>query len=322
MLPTYCRLLEDNMLTGVIGTGHLGYHHARILAGMTGRTVPIFDTDNERMNKLASELDIRPCGNLDSLLEECDSVVVACPTQSHYHVVEKALKTGVHVLVEKPISATAAQGQEMVELADDMNLILAVGHSERFNPAILAAADLIDEPLFVEGHRMAPFNPRGTDVSVVLDLMIHDIDLVLSFVRSPVISVQASGVPVLSDNVDIASARIQFENRCVVNMTASRISREQIRKLRFFQHRNYVSVDFAARKVEAFRVVDGRIEPVPVTVSEGDALTAELNDFRMACETGCAPTVSGLDGLNALRSAQIISARIHEAMQDLLKPAE
>jgi predicted dehydrogenase len=274
------------------------------------------------MNKLASELDIRPCGNLDSLIEEWDSVVVACPTSSHYHVVLKALKAGVHVLVEKPISATTGQGQEMVDMADDMNLILAVGHSERFNPAILAAADLIDDPLFVEGHRMAPFNPRGTDVSVVLDLMIHDIDLVLSFVRSPVVSVQASGMPVLSDNVDIASARIQFENRCVVNMTASRISREQVRKLRFFQHRKYVSVDFAARKVEAYRMADGRIEPVFVTVSEGDALTAELNDFRMSCETGCSPTVSGLDGLNALISAQIISGKIQEAMEELPRPSE
>lgn len=312
------------MITGVIGTGHLGYHHARILGEITGRTVPIFDTDVERMKTLSSELDIRPCGNLDSLLEECNSVVVACPTSSHYHVVVKALKAGVHVLVEKPIAASTAQGQEMVDLAEDKNLILAVGHVERFNPAILAAAELIDDPLFVEGHRMAPFNPRGTDVSVVLDLMIHDIDLVLSFVRSPVVSVQASGVPVLSNNVDIASARIQFENRCVVNMTASRISREQVRKLRFFQPRNYVSVDFAARKVEAFRMVNKRIEPVSVAVLEGDALTSELNDFRMSCETGCAPTVPGLDGLNALRSAQIISARIEEAMEDLLKdiPAE
>lgn len=319
MLPTFCRHLEDNMITGVIGTGHLGYHHARILGEITGRTVPIFDTDVERMNRLATELDIRPCVHMDSLLEECDSAVVACPTSSHYHVVVKALKAGVHVLVEKPIAASTAQGQEMVDLAEDKNLILAVGHVERFNPAILAAAELIDEPLFVEGHRMAPFNPRGTDVSVVLDLMIHDIDLVLSFVRSPVVSVQASGVPVLSKNVDIASARIQFRNRCVVNMTASRISREQVRKLRFFQPRNYVSVDFAARKVEAFRMADGKIEPVPVTVSEGDALTSELNDFRMACETGCAPTVPGLDGLNALRSAQIISSRIDEAMAEMLK---
>ncbi len=310
------------MVTGVIGAGHLGYHHARILGEITGRTVPIFDTDIERMSKLAAELDIRPCNNLDSLLDECDSAVVACPTSSHYKVVLKALEAGVHVLVEKPIAADTEQGQEMVDLADRENLILAVGHVERFNPAILAAAELIDEPLFVEGHRMAPFNPRGTDVSVVLDLMIHDIDLVLSFIRSPVTSVQASGVPVLSNNVDIASARIQFENRCVVNMTASRISREQIRKLRFFQHRNYVSVDFASRNVEAFRMVGGSIEPVLVEVKQGDALTAELNDFRNACSTGSAPTVPGSDGLNALRSAQIISSRIQEAMKNVLKSAE
>jgi len=285
----------------------------------TGRTVPIFDSDDERMRKLTQELDVRPCASLDSLLEECDSAVIACPTSSHYQVVLKALNHDVHVLVEKPIAADTLQGQEMVDAAEENNLTLAVGHVERFNPAILAAAELIDEPLFVEGHRMAPFNPRGTDVSVVLDLMIHDIDLVLSFVRSSVVSVQASGVPVLSNNVDIASARIQFENRCVVNMTASRISREQIRKLRFFQPRKYVSVDFASRKVEAFRMVERKIEPLSVTVIEGDALTAELNDFRKACETGCAPTVSGQDGLNALRSAQIISARIQESMEEVQK---
>jgi len=310
------------MITGVIGTGHLGYHHARILGEITGEPVPIFDTDSERMHTLAAELDVRPCVSLDSLLQECDSAVVACTTSSHYQTVLKALNADVHVLVEKPISAGIQEGQEMVDLADDKNLILAVGHSERFNPAILAAAELIDEPLFVEGHRMAPFNPRGTDVSVVLDLMIHDIDLVLSFVRSPVVSVQASGVPVLSDNVDIASARIEFQNQCVVNMTASRISRDQVRKLRFFQHRNYVSVDFANRKVEAFKVVDRKIQPVFVTVSQGDALTAELNDFRLACDTGCSPIVTGLDGLNALRSAQIISSKINEALGKMVKSTE
>lgn len=307
------------MITGVIGTGHLGYHHARILGDITGRTVPIYDTDTDRMNELASKIDVRPVSRLDALLEECDSVVVACTTSSHYNAVMKALKAGVHVLVEKPIAPTSEEGRKMVELAEVADLILAVGHVERFNPAVLAAADLIDAPLFVEGHRMAPFNPRGTDVSVVMDLMIHDIDLVLSFVRSPVVSVQASGVPVLSNNVDIASARIQFENGCVVNMTASRISREQIRKLRFFQHHNYVSIDFASKKVEAFRVHEGNIEPVGVTVTDGDALTAELNDFRMACETGCSPTVTGDDGLIALRSAQIISRKIQEATAEVLK---
>jgi len=307
------------MITGVIGTGHLGYHHARILGDLTGSRIPIFDVDVERMNKLSSELNVKPFRDIDSFLNECDSAVVACSTSSHYQVVLKMLEAGKHVLVEKPIAADTLQGQEMVDLAEENNLVLAVGHVERFNPAILAAAELIDEPMFVEGHRMAPYSPRGTDVSVVLDLMIHDIDLVLSFINSPVISVHASGVPVLSDNVDIATARVQFRNRCVVNMTASRISREHVRKLRFFQRRKYVSVDFASRKVEAFKVVDNTIEPISVPVTDGDALTAELNDFREACLTGCSPTVTGLDGLKALRSAQIISTEIQNAMEEVLK---
>ena len=307
------------MITGVIGTGHLGYHHARILGNITGSKIPIFDIDTERMNMLSSELNVKPFGDIDSFLNECDSVVVACSTSSHYQVVLKTLDAGKHVLVEKPIAADTSQGREMVDLAQENNLILAVGHVERFNPAILAAAELIDEPMFVEGHRMAPYNPRGTDVSVVLDLMIHDIDLLLSFVHSPVISVHASGVPVLSDNVDIATARVEFKNRCVANMTASRISREQVRKLRFFQRRKYVSVDFASRKVEAFKVAGNTIEPISVSVSDGDALTAELNDFREACTTGRSPTVTGLDGLKALGSAQIISTEIQNAMKEVMK---
>ncbi|OPL18503.1 MAG: hypothetical protein AVO35_04015 [Candidatus Aegiribacteria sp. MLS_C] len=311
------------MVTGVIGAGHLGYHHARILGELTGGTVPVFDTDGERMRTLASELDVRPCTGLESMLEECDSVVVATSTSTHHQVVMKALDAGVHVLVEKPIASSAAEGREMVLKAEDSNLVLAVGHVERFNPAIMAASELIENPLFIEGHRMAPFNPRGTDVSVVLDLMIHDIDLVLSFVRSQVASVQASGMPVLSGNVDIASARIQFENGCVVNMTASRISRERIRKLRFFQPRMYVAVDFAAREVEAYRLQGDSIMPVTVEVPDSDALTEELRDFRNACSTGGAPVVSGREGLNALISAQIISGRINEAVENLMgRPTE
>jgi len=301
-------------MTGVVGTGHLGYHHARILGGLSGGTVPIFDVNADRMKELESELDVRACRSLEELLDLCDSIVVACTTVEHYQTVLKALNAGVHVLVEKPIAATVEEGLEMVDMAASKKLVLAVGHVERFNPAIVAAAELIDEPLFVEGHRMAPFRPRGTDVSVVMDLMIHDLDLVLSFVRSPVESVHASGVPVLSNNVDIASARIQFENGCTVNMTASRISREQMRKLRFFQRRSYVSVDFASRRVEAFKVSDdGSILPVHVTVGDSDALTAELRDFRSACSTGTPPTVTGEEGLRALRSAGTISEAIEKA---------
>ncbi len=300
------------MLAGVIGTGHLGYHHARILSELTRKTVPVYDIDRDKMERLAGDLEIRPCNDLESLLDACEAVVVATTTSSHHEVVLRALDAGVHVLVEKPLASSTAEGHEMVEKAAEKNLILAVGHVERFNPAIMAAAGLIENPMFVEGHRMAPFTERGTDVSVVFDLMIHDIDLVLSFIDSPVESVHASGTAVLSSNADIANARIGFRNGCVVNMTASRISNDRIRKLRFFQHRRYVSVDFASRTVEAFGLTDGRIEPIPVDVPDKDALTEELKDFIKACSGGSAPTVTGEDGLKALTSAQVISGKIEE----------
>jgi predicted dehydrogenase len=305
--------LEDEM-TGVVGVGHLGYHHARILGTLSGEPVPVYDPRPERAAQVASELPVLVTGSLGQLLDLCGNVVVACTTSAHFEVVMTALEAGCNVLVEKPIAAVPEQAEVMVAKAAGLGLVLAVGHVERFNPAILAAAGLISDPLFVEGHRMAPFKPRGTDVSVVMDLMIHDIDLVLSFVRSPVVSVHAAGVPVLSDQVDIASARISFENGCVANMTASRISRDQMRKLRFFQRRSYVSVDFAGRSVEAYRVEPGgMILPVPVAVADGDALTAELMDFLAACSGTGRPTVTGEDGLVALRSAQRISAAIEEA---------
>jgi predicted dehydrogenase len=230
----------------------------------------------------------------------------------------RALEAGRHVLVEKPLASTADEGREMVQLAEGKGLILAVGHVERFNPAITAAADYIDSPLFVEGHRMAPFKPRGTDVSVVMDLMIHDIDLVLSFVRSPVKEIHASGIPVLSNNIDIASARMKFENGAVVNMTASRISAVPVRKLRFFQPRMYISVDFAERSVSALRLEGESIVPLPLQVVEADALTAEISDFLSACSNGTVPVVSGSDGLRALEVASIISDRLNESLSSML----
>ena len=306
-------------MTGVIGIGHLGYHHARILGQLAGGVpVPVYDSDPERSAKVASELPVTVCDSPGALFDRCDDVVVACTTSFHHEVVMGALDAGCNVLVEKPIAADPDQAREMVNRAREQDLVLAVGHVERFNPAIVAAAGQIGEPVFVEGHRLAPFQPRGTDVSVVMDLMIHDIDLVLSFVRSPVATVHAAGVPVLSDNVDIASARISFENGCVANMTASRISMEPLRKLRFFQRRGYVSVDFAGKSVEAWRVSPGgAIHAVPVLVHEGDALTAELKDFAKACSTGSRPTVTGEDGLVALLSAQKISSAIEEAASAL-----
>lgn len=302
-------------MTGVCGVGHLGFHHARILKGLTKGNVRIFDRDTERLDFVSEELSIEKASSLDELLEISDTLVVASITTSHHEVVMKALNAGLHVLVEKPIASTVEEAIEMVELAESKGLVLAVGHTERFNPAVIAAASLIANPLFIEGHRMAPFRPRGTDVSVVMDLMIHDIDLVLSFVHSPVVSVHASGVPVLSNNVDIASARISFENGCVANMTASRISRNQLRKLRIFQKNNYISLNFAEKKVSALRFFDGDIVPVPVEIDDCDALTAELNDFLNAVKFDIEPAVTGRAGLGALRSAQIISTEIEKAIK-------
>ena len=306
------------MRLGVAGTGHLGFHHARISRDLA-ESVHIYDTDSARMEKVAQELGVPGTASLDDLIEESDALIVAATTTAHHKVVTEALRAGKHVLVEKPLASTAPEGEEMVRIADEKGLVLAVGHVERFNPAITAAAELIQGPLFVEGHRMAPFKPRGTDVSVVMDLMIHDIDLVLSFVRSPVSEIHASGIPVLSDKIDIASARLLFENGAVVNMTASRISAVPVRKLRFFQPRMYVSVDFAGRSVTALRLEGESIVPVPVPVTEADALTAEISDFLAACAGGTAPVVTGSDGLRALQVAQVISERMSSSLASTLE---
>jgi predicted dehydrogenase len=301
------------MRVGAVGTGHLGYHHARILRGLADRVV-IHDADAGRMEEVAGELEVEAAGSLEDLLERVDAVVVACTTSAHHGVVMEALSAGRHVLVEKPIAAEVEQAREMVDGARKRGLTLAVGHVERFNPAVVAAEPLIAEPLFVEGHRLAPFGRRGTDVSVVMDLMIHDLDLVLSFARSEVREVHASGVSVLSDRVDIANARLMLENGAVVNMTASRISREPMRKLRFFQRDSYVSVDFAGKSVEALRLSGSAIVPVPVHVRDHDALTAELEDFLAACDGGT-PAVPGEDGLRALEVADRVVRSVRAAQQ-------
>jgi predicted dehydrogenase len=293
------------MRVGVAGVGHLGFHHARILRDLSDE-VRIFDTDAERAAIVSGTLGTGMAGSLADLLAWCDAVVVACSTSSHHRLVMEAIAAGRHALVEKPIASDSLQGDEMALAAESARLVLAVGHSERFNPAVVAASGLLESPLFVEGHRLAPFKPRGTDVSVVMDLMIHDIDLILSFMKSPVMDIAASGVAVLTDKVDIASARITFENGAVANMTASRISREPLRKLRFFQEKLYVSIDFASRTVEAFEVKGESILPVEVKVGDSDPLTAELADFLDCCRTGARPVVGASEGVRALRTAELI----------------
>lgn len=297
------------MRAGVVGTGHLGYHHARILRGLAD-SVAVFDSDRGRASQVSQELGVALAGTRDELFDSVDAVVVACTTVSHHEVVMAALEADLPVLVEKPMAADSLQATELESEASKRGLTLAVGHVERFNPAVTAASPLLADPRFVEAHRLASFKPRGTDVSVVLDLMIHDIDLVLSFVHSEVAAVRASGVAVLTDSTDIASARIEFRNGAVANLTASRISREPMRKLRFFLDRRYVSIDFAGRSVEALELREGEIRPVPVRVGGADPLTCELEDFLESCRTGRPPLVGAAEGVRALRAAEMIAAEM------------
>lgn len=300
---------------GVVGVGHLGFHHARILRDLVD-SVSIFDLDSARAGEVSDSLGVTVTGSLEELLERVDMAVVACTTVSHFDVVARALEKGVPVLVEKPITSTLEEGERLLELADSSGLTLAVGHVERFNPAVVAASRLIREPMFVEGHRLARFQPRGTDVSVVMDLMIHDIDLVLSFVTSEVEEVRASGLPVLSGKHDIVSARLTFRNGAVVNMTASRISRDPLRKLRFFERNRYVSIDFASREVEAMALRGSSIVELPVEVPRHDALEAELENFVAACRGEAEPVVGGLEGVRALRAAERIAREIGGNTED------
>lgn len=297
------------MRAGVIGVGHLGYHHARILRSLASE-VSVFDTREARAAEVAAELGVRREASAADLLSRVDALVIASNTVTHFDVAMEALAAGRHILVEKPIASDSDRAARMASEAESRGLVLAVGHVERFNPAVVAAGSTIRNPMFIEAHRLAPFKPRGTDVSVVMDLMIHDIDLVLSFVDSPVAEVHASGVAVLTDKVDIASARVLFGNGAVANLTASRISREPMRKLRFFQDKGYVSIDFAGRTVEALRVEGDSIIPVPVEVKEADPLTCELQDFLSACSGGGRPLVGAAEGVRAIRAAELISSRM------------
>jgi len=319
---------------GVIGVGHLGSLHAKLLRDMPGvKLAGIFDERPDNAAKIAAELGTTAFADIDALLEAAEAVTIATPTSAHAAVAARAIEHGRHVMIEKPITATVAEAEELCAHARKRGVTVQVGHIERFNAAILALDKFELKPLFVESHRLAQFNPRGTDVAVVLDLMIHDIDLILSFVQSPVKHVDASGVAVVSDSVDIANARLQFENGCVANVTASRISQRKMRKMRLFQQSTYISIDFSQGLSEVFRLAppDEPVESGVMTLGEigtGDrkrrvlyeqpevkevnALQYELGLFALAVKNGTRPVVSGEDGLRALQVANIIMEKIGE----------
>jgi len=318
----------NKLRVGVVGVGKLGALHAKMYSQIPhAELVGVVDADAERAAQVASEYRTKTYPSLDSLLGDVSAISIATSTTTHYQVAMRAVEAGVHLFIEKPITVTPSEGERLLRRAGEKGITVQVGHIERFNPAILAVETYNLSPMFIESHRLAQFNPRGADVAVVLDLMIHDIDIILSLVKSPVAAIQADGVAVVSDTVDIANARLKFENGCVANVTASRISQKKMRKMRLFQRDAYISIDFLDGKSEVFRLIDsdhdhgrrtkllGHIEDgkkqrniiyEKPKVKDVNPLRYELELFLDAVESRKAPVVSGEDGLQALIVAQQI----------------
>ena len=311
---------------GVLGAGHLGKIHLRLLnQSKKYDLVGFYDADETNAKKVSEEFGYKYFNTIDALIEAVDVVDIVTPTLSHYECAKKAIAKGKHIFIEKPITNTVEEAEHIRELLSEHNLRGQVGHVERFNPAFLAVKDQLENPMFIETHRLAEFNPRGTDVPVVLDLMIHDIDIILSVVKSKVKNVSASGVSVISETPDIANARIEFESGCVANLTASRISLKNMRKTRFFQKDAYISIDFLEKKCEVVKMKDAPKNPGDFDmvlqnaegikkqiyfdnpeVANNNAILDELETFADAINNNTTPVVTLHDGTEALRVAKMI----------------
>ena len=320
---------------GIVGVGQFGQNHARILNESTKcNFVGLYDIDKKRAEEISARLDTKSFKDFDSLMAEIDVLLIVVTTISHFELAEKALKNGIHVFIEKPITETLQQAEDLIMLADKNNLKIQVGHIERFNPVILEIEDKVKNPIFMECHRIAPFTPRGTDIPVVLELMIHDIDLILSFMESNVKHISASGAGVMTKSIDIANARIEFEDGAVANITASRISLKRSRQLRIFQKDGYFSIDFKDKSVKHIKksknlykvlpkLMKGKYENidtkdvvdiVEVIASDRkkDALTTEIESFIHAIEANINPVVDGRAGTRALEVALEIVNKINK----------
>jgi predicted dehydrogenase len=311
--------ISDPLRVAVIGVGHLGRHHARILSTLEGVTLTaVVDKLPERAAEIAASTGSRALNDADSLAGEVDAVTVAVPTELHRDIAMPFLERGVSVLVEKPMARSLAEADEMIAAARKSGATLAVGHTERYNPAVAAVLPLVTSPRFIEVHRLGVFPERSLDIDVVFDLMIHDLDIIMAMVRSDVISVEAVGVPVLTPKYDIANARLRFASGCIANVTASRISKDRVRKIRFFQPDAYLSIDYAAQEVEGWRLVkrDGvrpSIEGGPIPVERDEPLKLELADFARAVRERGTPVVDGAAGRRALE----LATRIAEKMESV-----
>jgi len=320
---------------GIIGTGYLGKLHTKLIREVENcELIGIYDLNNQTAEIVASEFKTKAFKGLNDLLQDCNAVVIVAATKAHYKLVKTALSFGIHVFVEKPITSEIWEAEEIVKLAEEKNLKLQVGHIERFNGALVSLEKYNLNPMFIQTDRLAQFNPRGADVAVVLDLMIHDIDIILSLVKSKVKYISASGVNVVSDSLDIANARIEFENGAVANVTASRISQKKMRKMRIFQRDAYITVDFNSGISEIFRLVAPTDKSLSNFISFGEmgigdkkkaivyeqpeqkeinALKYEQQLFINAIVNDETPIVSGKDGLRALIVADMIIKKIHES---------
>jgi predicted dehydrogenase len=312
---------------GVFGAGHLGKIHIQQWKEIEGiEIVGFYDPNDENAASAIDQYGVKRFSESNSLLQLCDAVDIVSNTTHHFEIAKAALLLGKHIFVEKPFTNTLEEAQELIKLIKEANVKCQVGHVERFNPALLALGDMNIQPMFIETHRLATFNPRGTDVSVILDLMIHDIDIVLHLVKSPVKRISASGVAVLSETPDIANARIEFDNGCVANLTSSRISLKRMRKMRLFQRDAYISVDFLDKKTEVIKLTDEGENPkgimdVPLEMANGDkkilsvhmpeipainAINAELSEFARAIINDLPVKVTAFDGYQAMEVAHLI----------------
>ena len=312
-------MTDTPVRVGVVGVGSLGVNHAQIYASLEGAELAgIYDVDPERAAYVAAMYKVEVCETLDALMDRIDAASVVVPTNLHFDVASQMIRQGKHLLVEKPIAATTSEAEELVRLAQEHDTILQVGHIERYNPVMEYLEKTARNPRFIEAHRLAPYpppregiHPRGTEVNVVLDLMIHDLEVILHLVRSPVKEVRAVGVPVLSPSEDIANVRLEFENGCVANITASRISPERMRKIRVFIDEAYLSLDYQKQAGEVFKKTEAGIEHADIPIEKGEPLANELRSFIDCARHHNAPKVSGEHAAEALK----LAARVTQLMR-------
>jgi len=311
---------EKKLRVGVVGTGYLGKFHAEKYARMDDvDLVGIADINKSQAEKIAEKYSVKAYTSHKDILDKVDAVSIVVPTPAHYKVSRDFLEHDVDVLIEKPMTTTLKEADKLIRIAEARGLIIQVGHLERFNPAVIALRDYVKKPMFIESHRLSTYKERAADVSVVLDLMIHDIDIISNFVRSKIKSIHAAGIPVISGHVDIANARLEFENGCVANVTASRISNRDERKIRLFQRDAYISVDFANREIAVVKqskknessIIPG-MEINNLCFTKGDALDDELKFFVKAVTKREAPEVTGKVGRDALKIALSIMQQIQK----------